>query len=134
MRLYERIAEFLDRLRRARRRVDVVADDAGVHFALDGRTLSPAFRWGDVTEIRVFKRDLGIVDDVRLAFQAGGGWYEFSEGQEGFGRLGEKMREVFPEIPADWFTGVVQPPFVTNERTLFRRPAPRRPGPITGEV
>jgi hypothetical protein len=133
MRLHERIAGFLDRLTRGRRRVDVVADDAGVKFILDGQTVSPAFSWGEVTEVRVFKRDLGIVDDVRLAFIARGGWYEFSEEQEGFERLGEKMRDVLPEIPADWFTTVVQPPFATNERTLFRRPEPGWPGAVTGE-
>jgi hypothetical protein len=122
MRLRDRILEFLRRPVRARQRLDIVADDAGVRLVLDGRTVSPAFDWGEVTEIRVFKRDLGIVDDVRLAFQVRGRWYEFSEEQEGFGDLGVKILEVFPEVPGDWFSEVVQPPFATNERLLFRRP------------
>jgi hypothetical protein len=79
----------------------VVVDDVGVRRIRDGHTGSVAFSWGDVTEIRVFKRDLWIVDDVRLAFQTRDGWYEFSEEEQGFEALGTKMREVFPGVPAE---------------------------------
>jgi hypothetical protein len=133
MRLRERIAQIFDHLVHARQRVYVDADDVGVRLVLDGGTVSRAFDWGDVTEIWVFKRDLGVIDDVRLAFQVRGGWYEFSEEQKGFVQLGEKMREVFPDVPVDWFAGVVQPPFATDERLLLRRPAPQRLDAVSGD-
>ena len=118
-----RLLAYLNRQQRAGECVTVVADAAGVRRIRDGQTVS-ALGWDDVTEIRAFKRSLWIVDDVRLASETQVGWYEFSEEEQGFGGLGEKMREIFPKIPAEWFAEVLQPPFATNEKTLYRRQEP----------
>jgi hypothetical protein len=107
-------------------RIEIVADDVGVSLVKDGERRSPAFAWNDVTEIRTFKRDLYIVDDIRLAFHIRDGWFEFSEDQPGFEALDRKMREVFPEVPPGWFWDVAQPPFATNERELSRAPGARQ--------
>jgi hypothetical protein len=105
---------------RSTERIEIVADDAGVGLIVDSTLRSTAFSWNEVTEIRAFKRDLSIVDDIRLAFQVRGGWYEFSEDQPGFDALDRTIREVFPEVPTDWFWDVAQPPFATNETILLR--------------
>lgn len=123
-----KLAAQLDDFVRGQTRVGIVADNDGVGFILGARTVSPAFRWDDVTENRVFKRDLGIVDDARLAFHVHDRWFGFSEEQSGFARLGQTMCDVFPQITAEWFTEVLQPPFATNERILFRRPSSDRTG------
>jgi hypothetical protein len=99
----------------------VVVNDAGVRRVRDGHAVFPILNWGDVIEIRAFKRDLWIVDDVRLAFRTREGWCEFSEEEGGFEALGQKMCEMFPGVPTDWFEEVLQPPFETRERILFRR-------------
>ena len=103
---------------------ELVADGEGVSLLRDGL---PAlrFHWAEVAEIRTYKADLGVVDDIRLAFLAGGSWHEFGEDTPGFRRLTEAMAEAFPTIPADWLRDVMFPAFATNERTLYRR----SPGP-----
>lgn len=101
--------------------VEVVPDGDGVQYLRADGTVSPAFRWDHVDEIRTFKRDLGTYDDIRLAFAAGGSWYEIGEDVKGFGRLSDAMREHFPSIPAGWYGDVMLPAFATNERVLYRR-------------
>jgi hypothetical protein len=107
------------KLDRAPRPVDVVADDLGVSSVLANGATSRAFRWRDVSEIRAFKRDLLVVDDIRLAFQADGVWHEFSEELRGFSQLSEVMGDIFESIPLGWHAEVMFPPFTTNERVLF---------------
>jgi hypothetical protein len=102
---------------------EVRADRDGVIVVRGDETVLLRFFWADVTEIRTFKRDMGTVDDIRLALQAGESWYELSEDLRGFSRLSDTMMEVFSTIPRDWYMEVMQPPFATNERVLFRRSA-----------
>jgi hypothetical protein len=121
--MFNAINRIIDRLRRRRasRWVEVMANAAGVVVVLDDRAVSPLFRWIDVTEVRTFKRDLGTIDGIRLAFEAGGLWHEFGEDLEGFGRLSDAMSEHIPSIPAGWCADVMHPAFATNERFLCRR-------------
>jgi hypothetical protein len=121
--MFASITSLIDRWKRLHgpRLVRVLAGRAGVSVVLDDGTVSPEFPWADVVEIRTFKRDLGVVDDIRLAIQAGDFWYDFSEDLPGFRQLSDEMRAAFPEIPRDWYMDVMQPPFATNERVLFRR-------------
>jgi hypothetical protein len=121
MGLRDRLFKLLHLPARVPERVEILADEVGVRRIRDGQKATAALHWSDVTEIRVFKRDLGTVDDVRLAFHVHEGWYEFSEDEPGFEALGKMMQPVFPEVPEDWYTEAVVPPFATNERILFRR-------------
>jgi hypothetical protein len=95
-----------NRTERSADRIEILADDVGVSLVIDGKRHVAACSWGEVTEIRTFKRDLYIVDDIRLAFQVRGGWYEFSEDQRGFEDLDRNMRAVFPGVPANWLATV----------------------------
>jgi hypothetical protein len=121
--MFTSIARLIDRWKRRHgpRLVRILADRHGVSVVLDDGTVVPKFQWADVAEIRTFKRDLGIVDDIRLAFQAGEFWYEYGEDLPGFRQLSDEMEAVFLDIPRDWYVEVTQPPFATNERVLFRR-------------
>lgn len=124
--MFASFSRLLDRFRRrsTSRSVEVLANDDGVKLVLGDGTSLPQFLWVDVTEIRTFKLDLLIYDDIRLAFQAGDLWYEYSEEIEGFIPLTEKMTQVFPTIPEDWHTVVMHPAFATNERVLYQRTIP----------
>jgi hypothetical protein len=121
--MFGSIAGLIDRWKRrfASRSFEVLADRDGVRVVLADGTVSSRFCWADVTEIRTFKLDLGTWDDIRLAFQVDDLWYEYSEEIKGFGQLSDTMREVFPDVPQDWFWVVMKPAFATNERVLYRR-------------
>ncbi len=83
--------------------------------------------WSDVVRIRTYKRDLFAVDSVCLAFDRGtGGPVEVCEEMSGFDELSACMRERFPDIPADWFGTVVQPPFAANPAVLYESDGPWR--------
>ncbi len=120
--MFAAVARLIGRWERRRRpqAVEVLVDDDGVGVVLHDGSALPRFRWAEVAEIRTFKLDLGTVDDIRLQFRTADSWEEFSEDLRGFGCLSDKMMEQFPEIPRDWYMAVMQPPFATNERVLFR--------------
>jgi hypothetical protein len=128
--MFAPIARLIDRWKRRHgpQSVQVLADRHGVNLVLDGGTVSHQFPWAEVAQIRTFKRDLGTVDDIRLVFQVGDSWYEYSEDLPGFGQLSDVMKEIFPTIPCDWYMEVMRPPFATNERVLFRRADREREG------
>jgi hypothetical protein len=86
----EGMAGFLKRLVRARKSIDVVADQDSVKLVVNGQTVFPAFRWGEVTEIRVFKRDLGILDDIRLACQVRGDGTNSARSRQALGNSGKR--------------------------------------------
>ncbi len=79
-------------------------------------------RWDEVVEIQTFKRDLFTTDEICLGFcLVGDERVEAWESMIGFEAFSERVRAVFPSIPGDWLAQVVQPPFATNQRTLWRR-------------
>ena len=123
------IARLIDRWnhRQRSRSVKVVVDDEGVSVVDGNGTILQQFRWADVIEIRTFKLDLGTVDDIRLSFETADLCNDFSEDIEGFRQLSDRMLAVFPTIPRDWYGAVMQPPFATNDRVLFRRSETRAP-------
>src|SRR5262245_35736834 len=97
------------------------ADPAGVAcIRLDGTRLH-SFCWDDVAEIQTFKLDCLTYDDIRLPFRFAVCWHEFSEDCHGFMEMAETMRQRFPSIAADWYFKVMQPPFATNQRELWKR-------------
>jgi hypothetical protein len=115
------LEKFVSRLRREPVTVTIGADDAGVVGALSNHEHPISFSWRDVEEIQTFKRDLFSIDQICLSFCVSGLWYEFWESDAGFERLAELMQTKFPSIPEGWFGEVAQPPFATNQRTLWKR-------------
>jgi len=93
--------------------------ETGATIKFDDRT-SMAFSWRDVREIRTYKRDLLTTDEIRLAFLIDNIWCDVAEDVEGFAALVDQIGRVFP-LPEAWYARVMQPPFATNEATLYRR-------------
>lgn len=79
-------------------------------------------RWDSVRAIRMYKRDLFSYDMICLGFQLNDkSWVEVWERSDGFLEVGERMREVFPGISAEWYSEVMLPAFATNDTLLYRR-------------
>ena len=112
---------FASRLRREPVTVAIAADDEGVVATMSIRERPVSFSWLDVEEIQTFKRDLFSFDEICLSFCVSDLWYEFWESDVGFPRLAELMQAKFPSIPEGWYGEVMQPPFATNQRTLWKR-------------
>jgi len=101
--------------------VTLSADGEGVVIGRSDREGACSFRWGDVEEIRTFKRDLWTVDSIRLAFRVGDRWYEVGEEDAGFMPLVERMQAKFPSVPEGWYLEVMFPAFEANPRVLWER-------------
>src|SRR4051794_40173673 len=91
-----------------RQRPAVRVSDEDVTLLEGGRQLE-RFVWSDVQEIVTFKRDLGMYNDIRLAFRVGGDWIEISEDAEGWSALSAAMARRFPMVPPDWYERVRLP-------------------------
>lgn len=114
------LRHLLNRLR-SRPTVQTVRVSNRVVSLLIGDREYDHFRWDEILEIVTFKRDLFIHDDIRLAFRLDHGWLEVGEDAQGWSELTEQMRRQFPEIPTDWYTTVMFPPFETCYRLLYKR-------------
>ena len=115
------LEKLTSRLRRTPVSVTIHADEERIVIARSNREECLSFAWHEVDEVETFKRDLLTTDDIRLAFLVSGVWYEVSEGDAGFMPLAELMRAKLPSIDEDWYFEVMQPPFATNQRTLWKR-------------
>jgi hypothetical protein len=116
------LERFVSRLRREPVTVTIGADDERVVAAISNREHPISFSWRDVEEIETYKRDLFSSDEIYLSFGVTDAWYEFSESDAGFQQLAELMQAKFPSIPECWYGEVMQPPFATNQRTLWTTP------------
>ena len=78
-------------------------------------------RWASIRRILAYKLDLLTTDEVRIIFeQEGAPTIEISEEQPGFEQLMTVVDSHF-RFPDDWWASLKNPPFVTNETTLFER-------------
>jgi hypothetical protein len=85
-----------------------------------GGAVEAAARWDEITRIRTYKVDLLTTDCICLLFERRPApALQVSEEWNGFVDLMDVLRERFPDIPADWYEAVMQPPFERNEATLF---------------
>ena len=83
------------------------------------------FHWDDVTRIVTCKWDLFSVDLVCLDFVVESQQliYQTDEDMQGFWDLCEQMHRLFPSISEGWWSEVVLPPFATNKKVLYDKPA-----------
>ena len=105
-------------------KLSIDSDQHGVTLsrAVRGRGSSiTTIKWESINGIRAYKRDLGTIDTICLAFQMSDHWYEVCEEDEGFLGLAEAIRFRFPTVPKDWYSEVMAPAFETDLRTLWRR-------------
>ena len=87
----------------------------------DGRT--EAMKWLEVDRIFTYKVDCFAYDMIWLAFERRGHEeaLHIREETEGFQNLMSALGKAFPELNAEWYTHVMQPPFAENLTVLFER-------------
>ena len=99
----------------------LVLEEDGFHL-LKNDCRDVALRWAHVRTIRTFKRDFFSYDMISLAFEVGEDeWIEIWESMADFSLVAEKMREIFPTVPEDWYVVVTLPAFSPNDRVLWRQ-------------
>lgn len=81
---------------------------------------SVAVAWSTVSEVWAYKIDLVTTDEAFLQFLFDGQSISVSEEQPGFDNLAAAMAAVFPST-AGWRGAVLQPPFDSSRRLLYRR-------------
>jgi hypothetical protein len=101
-----------------------LCDDGFIWRQSDGT--SGRVAWAEVDSIFTYKTDCFTWDNIWLAFEVES--YDvavsISEETEGFGELMKAINKHFPEIDADWYLRVMQPPFEENLTLLFEKPMP----------
>lgn len=113
------IRKLIEANRRARAKRSLALTDEGVAYEWSDSRCAEGFAWDAVEEIRTFKVDLYIYDNIRLAFLVGERWHEIHEEEDGFRDVADEMQRRFPSIPEDWYFTVMLLAFESNERTLW---------------
>jgi hypothetical protein len=76
--------------------------------------------WADVRKIVSYKHDNFSHDEIIVAFNlASGEVVEISEEWPDFSSVVEEMKRRFPNIPGDWYSNIMLPPFAANETVLY---------------
>jgi hypothetical protein len=111
-----------DRLWSRKPDATIVVGPHGFELLKNGKALFRVI-WDDVEQIQAFKRDLGVVDDIRIAYQLrSGSWVEVSEDLDGYKEMLEAIDDRFHGIDKEWWPKVAFPAFATNLTTLWSRP------------
>ncbi|HEY7769517.1 hypothetical protein [Longimicrobium sp.] len=84
--------------------------------------------WADVGAIVAYKSDDITTDTVWLEFHLAGTGQHFAidEDAEGFWRVAEMVRQVFPDSLQEWRGRVLLPAFAAHPTQVYRRPDPQR--------
>ena len=77
--------------------------------------------WDEIEEINVYKKDLMTFDLICMDIIFNETFVTFSEDTPGWYVLLNKLKEVFNDIPKDWDSSVVLPPFETNFKIIYKR-------------
>jgi hypothetical protein len=80
--------------------------------------------WSEIVRVVAFKRDLGVVDCICLAFDTADGMTtELNEEMEGWEPLTEALATYLEGsiAPREWFCRVAFPAFAANETVIFER-------------
>ena len=78
-------------------------------------------KWTDIERLVAYKMDLMTVDEIRMDIVWDGWKMTITEETPGWYQFVERLKAVFPGIPADWDSTIVQPPFATNLAVLYER-------------
>jgi hypothetical protein len=96
-----------------------ISSDDDCLYLTEGHSRT-AIDWADVQEIQTYKIDLWSYDVICLAFRVADQWYECSEEDHGFSELFQVLSLRYPSIDPDWYSRVMQPPFASNLRVLWK--------------
>lgn len=99
------------------RNVEIVeCDEDGLTYHF--RRKIERLRWNAIQKIHAFKRDLGIVDSICLAFITKNGIIEISEDAKEFSDILEKLENHLGITP-EWMMTVMFPAFETNLTQIY---------------
>ena len=123
-RTQDRLAELLHRKPCASRmpRAFVRLTQGGLEVGPTGEETVASVRWSDVRRIIAYKHDLFGTDEICVGFLTAAdadSWLEVSEEWSGFREAVNKMEELFPSIPKNWYGEVSVPPFERKETVLW---------------
>lgn len=102
-------------------RVELIGED-GLQVIREDDILG-SVNWVDIKKIIVYKYDNFTTDEICVGLLTAldaDSWLEISEECSGFMEAVEKMREVFPSIPEDWYIEVMVPVFERKETVLWQ--------------
>jgi len=102
-------------------RPSVRVTEDGLELVRAGQVVA-SLRWSDVRKIITYKYDLFSTDEICVGFLTAPdaeAWFEISEEWPGFLAAVEKMEELFPSIPENWYRDVMVPVFARKETVLW---------------
>ena len=88
-------------------------------FMIAYEYISKRINWVDITQINVYKVDLSTIDRIDMEIVYGDKCFTISEELPGWHQFVIKTKEIFPAIPKDWDTNIIQPAFATSYTTIY---------------
>ena len=77
--------------------------------------------WNEITELNVYKADLGTTDRIEMDIVCGEKGFIISEDLPGWYQFVLKTKLIYPAIPGDWEDEIVHPAFATNWRNIYKK-------------
>jgi hypothetical protein len=103
----------------------IVVERDGCAWYEDARLVGNV-AWADVDGIVAYKSDGITTDTVWLEFHlAGGQHFAIDEDAEGFWRVVEAVRQIFPDSLQDWRGSVLRAAFAPTPTQVYRRRDPQ---------
>lgn len=90
-------------------------------FIIQFKSKQQKIKWDEIERLIAYKKDLLTVDVVCLKIFYNNCQTTITEEIPGWHQFVEKLRFVFPNIPDNWYSEIVQPAFVTNLTILYQR-------------
>ena len=90
-------------------------------FTITYEDFTKRIDWADITQLNVFKVDQITIDRIDMEIVYGDKCITISEELPGWYQFILKTKEIFPTIPKDWDTTIIQPAFATNYRTIYEK-------------
>jgi hypothetical protein len=123
--MFQALQKFAERLRKPEsqpKRLEITDD--GLALFESGREVY-RFRWGCISKVETYKRDLFSVDMICLGFAVDADQmvYVTDDGMDGFSELSSRLTQYFPSIAPNWWSEVAFPAFATKHRILYERPS-----------
>lgn len=78
-------------------------------------------KWLEIESIIAYKVDLLTIDEIRIDVFYNNTRLIITEEITGWEGFIKKIKMIFPDIPIDWYSQVVRPPFTTNRTTLYKK-------------
>ncbi len=77
--------------------------------------------WLEIDVLTAYKADLLTYDEICLEIVCGDLVLTITEETPGWANFVLRTKSIFPSIPVDWDSQIVQPAFATNQTTLYQK-------------